>query len=515
MNRKINLQTRLITAFFIMGLIVFIVAWMGWSGTSRLSQHLDTIGKNNLPSVEALWKVNEGQTQIESSERSLLDITLSLADRRNELARMDAAWKQIDSGFKQYDVIPRSEDENKLYKQMLMEWDTWKKAHQEVIRINQEFEKIGILNPFQLQIDLLSQNKSNTAAMTAAKTAGEAFNKLNTQIKANKIPFKISEASIVKLAEMNRNESVEASKIAEKDISQTNFWVFIGMIIGPLTAIILGIGLSIAIAKPLDRAIGGIINQIVSSATEIAAAIEQQERIANQQASAVNQTTTTMDELSASSEKSAEQAEGAATGAYQVLSLVDRQKVNTENQIYSETENSLKEQVKTLGDCIVNLNQQTNQIGTISTAVSELANQTNMLALNAAVEAVRAGENGRGFAVVAAEIRKLADRSRKSAEQITSLVTDIQKSTNSTVIITEEGIKSVAKIVNAINKVVINSQQIALTSKQQSVAINQVVSAMNNINIGAQQTAKGISQTKIGIQKLNESAQNLKNLGVG
>ena len=514
MNRKINLQTRLISAFFIMGLIVFIVAWMGWSGTARLSQHLDTIGKNNLPSVEGLWKINEGQTQIESSERALLDITLSLAERRNELLRMDAAWKQIDSGFKQYDATPRTEEEDKLYKQMLIEWDTWKKAHQEILRLNQEFEKLEILNPFQLQIDLLSQNKSNTAAITTAKMAGEAFNKISAQIKANKIPFKISEASILKLAEINRKESIEASKIAEKDINNTNFWVFVGMSIGPLTAIILGVGLSIAIAKPLDRAIGGIINQIVSSATEIAVAIEQQERIANQQASAVNQTTTTMDQLSASSEKSAEQAEAAATGAYQVLALVDKQKVNID-QISSETENSLKQQVKTLGDCIVQLSQQTNQIGTISTAVSDLANQTNMLALNAAVEAVRAGENGRGFAVVAAEIRKLADRSRKSAEQITGLVTDIQKSTNSTVVVTEEGIKSVNKIVNSINQVVVNSQQIALTSKQQSVAINQVVSAMNNINIGAQQTAKGISQTKIGIQKLNESAQNLKNLGLG
>ena len=68
MLRKINLQTRLIGAFMIMGLLVFLVAWVGWNSTSNLSQHIDSIGKNNLPSIEYLLKINEGHTQIESSE---------------------------------------------------------------------------------------------------------------------------------------------------------------------------------------------------------------------------------------------------------------------------------------------------------------------------------------------------------------------------------------------------------------------------------------------------------------
>jgi hypothetical protein len=105
--------------------------------------------------------------------------------------------------------------------------------------------------------------------------------------------------------------------------------------------------------------------------------------------------------------------------------------------------NALREKVDAIADQILRLSEQTNQIGGISGLVSDLANQTNMLALNAAVEAVLAGEHGKGLAVVSGEIRKLADQSRKSAEKINALVADIQTAINSTVMVTDEGTKTV------------------------------------------------------------------------
>ncbi|MCC3443042.1 MAG: chemotaxis protein, partial [Microcoleus sp. PH2017_03_ELD_O_A] len=126
--------------------------------------------------------------------------------------------------------------------------------------------------------------------------------------------------------------------------------------------------------------------------------------------------------------------------------------------------------------------------------------------------------------VVASEIRKLADRSKKSAAQINLLVADIQRAINSTVMVTDEGTKTVesgvniaeetaaafAGVADAINNVVLSSQQISLNAKQQAIAIEQVVEAMNSLNQAAAQTACGITQTKIGTQKLNEAALDLK-----
>jgi methyl-accepting chemotaxis protein len=170
------------------------------------------------------------------------------------------------------------------------------------------------------------------------------------------------------------------------------------------------------------------------------------------------------------------------------------------------------------------LSEQTNQIGGISGLVGHLANQTNMLALNAAVEAARAGEHGKGFGVVAREIRLLADQSKKSAEKINALVTDIQAAINTTVMVTDEGRKKVdlgmqlvqetaetfIGVTDSINNVFLNSQQISLSSKQQAIAMQQVVDAMNAINMGAKESASGITQVKVSTQQLKEAAQELK-----
>lgn len=294
-----------------------------------------------------------------------------------------------------------------------------------------------------------------------------------------------------------------------------------------VTAVVVGAiatFLSIFFTEPFVKRINNIVDIIAKVAAEIAAAVAQRERSVTNQASSVNQTTTTMDQLGASSQQVAQQAEAAAAGARQALNLTQGGTTAVESTL--EEMGELKEKVGAIAQQISLLSTQTDQIGNISVLVSDLASQTNMLALNAAVEAVRAGENGRGFAVVASEIRKLADQSKKSAARISELVTDLQSSINSTVIVTSEGSKRVESgveiahktaeaftgVAEAVNDVVLNNQQISLNIKQQAIAIQQVVEAMNVINQGAKETASSISQTKLGTQKLKDTADELKRI---
>ena len=284
--------------------------------------------------------------------------------------------------------------------------------------------------------------------------------------------------------------------------------LLIALVVGSILLISLSLCVALLVSSSITRTIAQAVNAIGTSSNEIAATMEQHERTATQQAAAVNQTTTTMDELGASSRQSAEQAEAAANGAKQVLTLVDGHTV--QDGYMGSNGSSLREKVGQITDQILHLSEQTSQIGIISTLVSDLANQTNMLALNAAVEAVRAGEHGKGFGVVATEIRKLADQSKKAAEHINALVLDIKNATNSTVMVTDEGSKTVGTIIEAVNDIALTSQQISLTAKQQAIAIQQVGAAMNALNQGALQTASGINQTKVGTQNLSEAALNLK-----
>lgn len=294
----------------------------------------------------------------------------------------------------------------------------------------------------------------------------------------------------------------------------------IGLILFAINLVILGI--IWAIARNIALSLQNSTSTIASSSTQIASAVEEQERTIATQAVSIRQMSSTMDELGASSQQSAEQAEASSAGANQAL-LVAESGTQSAQRTLKEM-SALKDKVQEIAEQIKSLSTRTNQIGSISDLVGELASETNMLALNAAVEAARAGSHGKGFAVVAGEIRRLADQSKKSADKINTLVVDIQSAINSTVMVTDKGTKTVAQgmdltqetaksftgVADAINNIFLNNQQISLNIKQQAIATQQVVEAMSSLTLAAHDTAGGISQVKVGTQQLKEAAQNLK-----
>ncbi|HYX17313.1 MAG TPA: methyl-accepting chemotaxis protein [Nostoc sp.] len=380
----------------------------------------------------------------------------------------------------------KSEKDSKEFLAKMMTLARSEKERQSLTKLE------GLLNNLTtLQYDLI-----------AKVDEGKVREAVETWIKGNAHSLVEDVVDLIEEIQLREDEIVaNAVKQEQEALNALKLTMMLASGLSLVLSVLIGIWVISRAAQQMNAS----ASAIAASTIEITTTIEQQERTTMQQASSVNQTTTTMDELAASSRQSAEQAEASAAGARQVLLLVDGR---TQEGQFSQS--SLREKVGDIAAQILHLSEQTNQIGMISTLVSDLASQTNMLALNAAVEAVRAGENGKGFAVVAAEIRKLADQSKRSAEKINVLVVDIQKSTNSTVMVTGEGTKTVEKIVDAIRTIAVNGQQISLTSNQQAIAVQQVVEAMNSLNIAARETASGISQIKVGTQRLNDAAQELK-----
>jgi len=297
------------------------------------------------------------------------------------------------------------------------------------------------------------------------------------------------------------------------------FIIIIGLI---LSGIVAGVGwlFGRTISNPISLA----SQEISSTVSQIATTSAQHESTAVQQSTSVNETTTTITELDASARKTSEQAESAMNQSQEALTTSEEGFHTVEKTL--EGMDNLKDKVSAIAEEILQLSEQIGQIGNITALVSDLANQTNLLALNAAVEAVRAGEHGKGFSVVAVEIRKLADESKKSAGKIKEIVSEIEKSTDSTVMVTEEGTKTVEEsiklanitgesfkaLVNANNNVAENVQQIMLNAKQQASATQQIVESMNSITTGAKETASGLGQTKEGIEKLNKTVDRLKEM---
>jgi hypothetical protein len=515
---KFKLRTKLLSAFLLLGITIPVITYIGWQSVSRLIKDITSI-EDTVDSLTAMWKAHDGLLQTAYGEQMLVNPRLTQEHRQKVWEKMAKALVLIDEGLREYEATSHKAEEERFYKEFIRDLKTWKQHHEEFIRMYRDYERLDVQHPWRTQIELLGQGLGDSPKMASAKGAAVLLDELYTLLTSrNSSTLDSASQSLASVIAIDEQNAEEAKNLADRDVRQTRHWMALAMIGGPLVAIGLGVLLSFSLSKPIS----GAVNSIASTAAEMAAMVEQYERVTAQQAVAVNETTATMDELEASFRQSAEQAEVAATRARQALTLTEDGTGAVSQTL--EGMSSLKLKVEAIAEQILRLSEQTSQIGNITNLVSELANQTNLLALNAAVEAARAGEHGKGFAVVAAEIRKLADQSKKSAERINMLVLDIQNATNATVMATEEGTKTVEQgtyqthrtaevfegLAASITNVFESSQQTLLNVKQQVAAVRQVVEAMDAINNGSKETTSGITQTRIGVQQLNEAAQSLQ-----
>ncbi|MGF1590239.1 MAG: methyl-accepting chemotaxis protein [Pleurocapsa sp.] len=359
------------------------------------------------------------------------------------------------------------------------------------------------------------------AKMQAAQVQWELSQELIQQVRTQ--PTEASRAALLKesekLFELTNAAVNAAEEYSAADVRQLKT---IQLLVAFFNLII--VGAIVAGSRRITTTLNNFTSSIARSSDDIASKVERQEIVAKEQVGSVSQATSTVDQLGESSRRSAVQAEASATGASQVLALAEEGSQTVE-QTMTGMEN-LKEKVRAIAEQIMNLSEQTGQIATVSQLVRDLANQTNMLALNAAVEAAHAGEQGKGFRVVASEIRKLADESRRSADQINNLVTDVQEAIGSAVIVTDEGKKtaessielaqetarSLIGVKDAVNSVFSNTSQISDAAKLQAVGIQEILATVNALNLGAMDTAADMGEVKASTVQLKQSANELRTM---
>lgn len=172
--------------------------------------------------------------------------------------------------------------------------------------------------------------------------------------------------------------------------------------------------------------------------------------------------------------------------------------------------NVVSEATKTVQE----LGKRSEEIGGIITTISNISEQTNLLALNAAIEAARAGEAGKGFAVVAEEVRKLAEDTNISAQQISSLINDIQGNTTKTVKGMEESYQLVKNQVDIIEKggkclrsIVTKSEQTENNSIKLNEILQELQQNLENMKNSVQEISGVVTETSAAAEEVSATTE--------
>ena len=277
-------------------------------------------------------------------------------------------------------------------------------------------------------------------------------------------------------------------------------------------------------SERLIESVKEAIQQLSSSASEIMAISAQQAAGANGQASAVQQATTTSEEIAVTARQVAENA---------ILVESQAQQANAAGQVgRNEADNAmtgmgeLKTRIESVAQAMLQLGEDSQKIGGIVDIIDEISDQTNLLALNAAIEAAGAGEAGKRFSIVANEVKRLAERTADATGQIKNLVDAIQKATNGTIMLTEEGSKGVdraselvARVAGALQEIsrmvhetTAAAREIKFSTQQQTTASEQMAETIAEVRDVAAQVAVSTKETTQAIAELTALAERLKSL---
>jgi methyl-accepting chemotaxis protein len=290
------------------------------------------------------------------------------------------------------------------------------------------------------------------------------------------------------------------------------------------TVIVKNLKLEVEKSNRLMASIKDAIVHLSSSANEMMAISVQQSSGASEQAAAVQEVTTTSEEIAITAKQITENAlsvEKTAESTSQSCHIGTGEVTNAINGM-----SILKQQVQGIATSMLKLGDNSQKIGGIVEIIDEISDQTNLLALNAAIEAAGAGEAGKRFAIVAQEVRRLAERTVEATRQIKGLIEEIQKATNSTIMVTEEGTKAVDSASHLVDKVQLSfdsiiglveetarsAKEITFSTQQQTSACEQMAETMTEVRDVAQQVAGSARETERAISEIIALSEKLQAL---
>ena len=184
-----SIGKKLITSFLAVAAITLLLGLVSYYGAAKSNQAIGKIGTVLLPSVQSLLIISEAQTAVDSAENALLSREIDLKARQEKYAAFAAAWKRVDDAWRIYEPLPQTPAEAATWKKFDPAWQAWKKDHQALVALSQEYDK----------------------TVEAQQQGAEGYAKMaNQALKINPVSFAKAKALVDQVIEIYRAKSDNA-----------------------------------------------------------------------------------------------------------------------------------------------------------------------------------------------------------------------------------------------------------------------------------------------------------------